>query len=702
MLEASKEYRAAITGDSRRMLLKAVIEIVDPDIVYGSHQSSGQARFSRPEQLQDRVMELIPYATLERNRWLLNGRFRTVPVAGAPGEIGMVNADLSQSDGTFATAQWVELRFSNVDILQACTLYFSTDAHDGIPVDFKVEVKQGGTAYYTKTVTGNTQSTLVFTGFTVYNADAIRVTATRWSLPRRRMRTVEIIPGLFEEWDGDIIASFDLKMQGDVSCLSLPYGTCTLRMDNADRRFEPRSKTGVFQSIEERQGIAVSIGPVLGSGTAEYKQAGIFYQYAGGWRTGDNGLTMQWDLVDIVGLIAGRTFLPPDTLPTTLGGWLGAIVAQLGDNFKDRWHADPDYTELPLVCAREDVTGVSCGDLLRWVCMATGTWPRADAETGDLTAEPLWNQGGELTLDNLEQYPVMRANEDLAAILFTLNDGEGTRYALSGNAPASSRTASVQNPFIKTPEEALTAARMIWAAYGGNKLETVGRGDPAGEIGDVDTVWLDESSATTGRRIQQTLSFQNGVLRGAKSVLLQADGAAMFQSRKVMTAGGSFTVPAGVTQLRLILADHGQDGTAGKSGDWDGPGEDGTDGLGGYVWAGLQSCTPGQVFTVSISDTGTTFGSHSSRDGQIYPYGYTDIAAGESYARTGVKKPLAGSGDGGKGGKGGIKGNRTRRSRTDKDGNTSYYWEVHNYPGPGQPGAKGATGCAVIYWDKEE
>ena len=52
---------------------------------------------------------------------------------------------------------------------------------------------------------------------------------------------------------------------------------------------------------------------------------GRFYQAADGWKTGDNGLTIRWSLVDIVGLLTGRTFLVPDKLPTTLGGWVGAI-----------------------------------------------------------------------------------------------------------------------------------------------------------------------------------------------------------------------------------------------------------------------------------------------------------------------------------------------------------------------------------------
>ncbi len=100
-------------------------------------------------------------------------------------------------------------------------------------------------------------------------------------------------------------------------------------MDNLDRRFEPRNKNGVFRSIEERQGIDISIGVDGG----DYQHVGIFYQYSGGWKTGDNGTTMQWSLVDIVGLLADRQYLPPDTLPTTLQGWAASLVSQLGTNF---------------------------------------------------------------------------------------------------------------------------------------------------------------------------------------------------------------------------------------------------------------------------------------------------------------------------------------------------------------------------------
>lgn len=714
MISSTTAYQAAIVGDTRRIYLQAVIDIIDPDITYGTVSSSGMANVCKSEQIHDKEMEIVPYATLEANRWALNGQFKLFPLHGDD-HIGFLGDTLSGADGVFSPAVWVEEHFSNVSILQACSIYFPSADWDGVPADFTVEVMQGRTAYYTKTVTGNTASSIALDGFTVNNPDAIRVTVTKWSKENRRIRIPEIIPGLYEKWTGNEIAVFSLKHQGDVSCMTLPYGTCTIKMDNLSRRFEPRSKNGVFQSIEERQGIPVSIGVRLSDDTVEYKPAGVFYQYSGGWKTGDNGLTMQWDLVDIVGLLADREFIPPSILPTTLSGWISALVAQMGENFAGMYAVDPNYASAEAsVRAADDVVGMTCGDILRYVCMATGTWPRADAETGYLTAEPMWNQGSKITLDNLVDYPTMKANTDISALFFTLNDGNDTQYVVSGNSTASNETKSIQNPFIKTQSQALTAARAILSTYGGNKLEIVGRGDPASEIGDVDTVWLNESTATTGRRIQQDLSIQDGVLRNCSSVLLQADGIFLYDGMEVITSSGVWTAPAGATQLRIILVGkgegggHGEPGTMGRQESEDGYGDsergeygaDGSDGVGGKVWTATIDINPQQSFEVSFDGFNTIFGPYSSANGNTYPQGYSDVASGESYARTGVASPKPGSGDGGAGGKGGAPGYGVYKHYTWEGGGATTF-KVYAEPEPGKPGVEGAQGCAVIYWDKE-
>lgn len=725
MLEATDGYKSAIVGDVRRMAINAVLEIVDPDISYGAVKSSGEAPWSKPEQIHNKVMDLGPrYSTLEPGRWVLDGSCGLIPddPQKLTGEVGTVGNALCDSSGVFSPAVFVELKISNVSILQACSVFFSKDPVDGVPEDFTVSVLSAGQEIYSKPFYGNRETSVNLDGFTVFDPDAIRVTVTKWSLPRRRLRIAEIIPGVYEKWTEDVLASVDIQMRGNFSCLSIPYGTCTLRLDNFDRRFEPRNKNGVFQSIEDRQGIPISIGVYKEDGTVEHKRVGVFYQYSGGWKTGDNDATIQWDLVDIVGLISDREFVAPASLPTTLSGWIAALAGQLGENFKNRWHVDPKYSGAAVtVNDKKDVENRRCGDILRYVCMATGTWPRADAETGDLTAEPFWNQGAKMDLDNMTVYPVMKANDDLAVLTFRLYDGKETLYNVSGNATSSSKTLSIDNPFIHTAEQALTASRQILSQYGGVKLETVGRGNPASEIGDVDTVVLDESTATTARRMEQGFSFNSGVLRDCKSVLLQADGSFMFEDRLVVTKSGKVHIPPGVSEVRAILVQGGQGGSRGEDGHlsanpFEGvqtrEGENGSNGRGGKIWSGIIKVNPDTDYNVEIGKGGapsdvfgvpgglgtdTKFGQNSSESGKVYSPSYTDIASGSAYGRSGVQAPSNGTGDGGTGGKGG---NAAAGHREPKPNGHGDMFVLDVPPGKGAPGVRGADGVCIVYWKK--
>lgn len=714
MIESSNEYKKAIIGDARRILLKAVIDIADPDLVYGEVTASSESVYSNSAQIHDKeFINPDRNATLEHNRWWLDGTFSIYPdIPDENANYKFMSNSICGSDGVFSVPQYVELNFSNVSILQAFSVYFPENQYDGIPENLIVEIVRGGVAQYTQTILDNKETKLEFDGFTVYNPDCIRVTVSKMSLPFRRFRVVEIVPGIYEEWDGNVFAAFSVKHQGDISCVNLPYGTCSIKIDNVNRRFEPRTKNGLFQSIEDRQGIDVSVAVRLEDGADEYKRLGVFYQHSGGWKTGDNGLTIQWDLVDIIGLLASREFVVPSTLPTTLDGWVAAIVSQLGENFADRYIVDANYSNLSVtVNSAEDISGKTCGDILRWVCMVTGTFPRADAETGKLACEPLWNNGNKITLDNLVQYPVIKANQDVAAIIFTVYNGENTKYIVSGNSTASSQTLSVDNPFIKTQSDALTAAKRILSAYGGNRFEIVGRGDMANEIGDVDTIWLNESTATTARRIEQNFVLDGGVLVNSTSALLQADGSFLFENRVMFAESGTWTAPNGVTALRVILVGRGSDGASGENGTWEMAGKNGANGSGGKVWSSTININNEQSFNIEIGEN-AVFGSYSSANGRVYEYGYTDIASGESFARTGVKNPQAGSGDGGSGGVGGAKGNKHKKKiketvevenpetgEMEETTITSEIEVIDNYPGVGTHGASGQLGCVVVYYE---
>lgn len=730
MLKVTDGYREAITAERRQMRLQAVLDLVSPDIVYGEVTAPAATAYSRAAQIHDKdIHGPARLATLEHNRWCLDGSWGLAPDTAAEipedTELGYSSQGLSGEDGSFAAAQALQLDFTGVSRLQTASIHFSELPGDGVAEDFTVEILAGSSVLYSEAITGNGERVVVLDGFDVASPTAIRINVSKWAMPQRRIRVIEIVPGLLEEWGNDEVAGLDVTQQVDVSCCSLPYGTAILTIDNASRRFEPRSKGGIFESIEERQGIPVRLGPVLPDGSVEFKQLGIFYQYSGGWRTGDNGLTIEWTLVDILGLLSRRPFLVPDsgTLPGTLDGWIAACVGQLGVNFSRRYRIHEGYGDKAVTAAPASIQGRSCGDILRMACMAAGCYPFADAATGDLAAEPMWASGNRVTLDNLGEYPVMRANDDIAYVQIKIyGEGETTVAKFSGTSAASNNTVAIDNPFIHTRDQALTAARAIISTYGGNRIQLSGRGDPASECGDVDSVQLSESAATSARRIEQKFTFRGGVLADLPSVLLQADGTLLYNRRAVLTGAGQWTVPAGVTTVLAILVSGGDAGTDGTDGSFDGAGTDGADGLGGKVLAQSLPVNPGAVLAYACGAGGTapgglgtvtTFATLSSARGTRYN-GYTDIRSGDVYGRDGVQLPLDGSGDGGIRGLGGNAGKQhTVRTKlyigdgdpdTDEDKDNFIPWDqivVDIQPGKGTQGVSGGAGCVVLWWEED-
>ena len=181
MLEMTDGYRSAIVGDVRQMFIKAMLELIDPDIVYQDSNGSGAAPWSKPEQLYDKVMATDSrYSTLEPGRWPLDGTMLLIPddPQQVIGEVGHVGDAMCDESGVFSEEVYAELKFANVSILQACSIYFSTDAIDGIPVDFRVSILSGENVDYTKEYTGNTSTSVSVVGFTVYDPTAIRVYVT--------------------------------------------------------------------------------------------------------------------------------------------------------------------------------------------------------------------------------------------------------------------------------------------------------------------------------------------------------------------------------------------------------------------------------------------------------------------------------------------------------------------------------------------
>lgn len=223
-----------------------------------------------------------------------------------------------------------------------------------------------------------------------------------------------------------------------------------------------------------------------------------------------------------------------------------------------------------------------------------------------------------------------------------------------------------------------------------------------------------------------------------------------YDEHELLTGSGEWTVPDGVTEVRIVLIQAGQAGYNGERGGSGGGGGNfprtdsdrkaypspstgesvsvsanitanggssgqggtgGQPGSAGKVFQTTISVTPGQSIAYNCGIGGstngatggeTTFGESSSASGGVLPVGYTDIVTGITYALPGTSGGTGGAGggngspgddvDGVSGGTGSASNNR---SYTDRDYATSVSTSgtfSYNHNGTGGGGAGGSSG----------
>ena len=94
MISSSEAYQAAVVGNTRRVFLRTAIDIIDPDLQWGTVDSSGVESVCDTVQIHDKNIDIVPYATLEPNRWVLDGSFKLFPLQGSD-HIGFLGNVLS-------------------------------------------------------------------------------------------------------------------------------------------------------------------------------------------------------------------------------------------------------------------------------------------------------------------------------------------------------------------------------------------------------------------------------------------------------------------------------------------------------------------------------------------------------------------------------------------------------------------------------
>lgn len=152
----------------------------------------------------------------------------------------------------------------------------------------------------------------------------------------------------------------------------------------------------------------------------------------------------------------------------------------------------------------------------------------------------------------------------------------------------------------------------------------------------------------------------------------QPEATEYYDERVILTGSGEWTVPEGVTSLRVVLVEHGADGLDGSSGASGGSvslivtsseakpggtwsrqpgaggagGAGGEGGLGGHILSADLDVFSGTVFAYS-ADTETTFGTLSAQNGSRSDAGFTDPVTGDVFGKKGDDGSAGGDGGGG-------------------------------------------------------
>lgn len=757
MLQTSQAYKDAIIAPTRRIVPKAVIDFTDPDLEVTSVSGDMDASLSFPAQLYDRdeTFSGQMYATLEQNRWLLDGSQVIMPDDPTlrEGQQGVVGDSLGDEDGVDGST--VTITMTGVDTLQIVTVAATGQLPDGIPYALTLRIYSGATLIHTQTELPN-GAVYRFEGFTAIQPSKLELVVDEWNLPGRRFRLIQFLAGAMETWDGSVIYSMHVIQRADFSNLTIPYASASLEINNTDKRFDPANKESLFNSIVARQPVPLWLGVEL-EDTYEYVPTGVYYQQNEGWHIENDGLTIIWDLVDIIGLLVERKYEAPNTLPTTLGDWIDSIVGQLGPTFAGHYIIDGALAAAVLTCSASDLTDITCGDLLRFICQASNSFPVSDPATGYLHIKELDGAAqGEITLRSQNTRAGSNNNTDIAFLSFDIG---GITYNVPGTEEISDKTVNIKNPFITTTGDAVYAAQLILTQYGGNVIDALCRGDMSRELGDVMSFELYPEEMVGARILEQELRLENGVMTNVPLKLLQANGGELYTDVIYITESGTYTMPAGVTQITLVLIGGGQGGQGGSSGTTgirDNTGVGGAGGKGGKVYSTPLTINDGQQIDVVIGAGGAggkasnmyygflakpvpgemgadgepttaTLGTvFSSANGVYMPTGYVDLLTNKAYAvagqpgRNGMRSAKTGTngrqmvGNGGGGGDGGmgavVEYDESRFGQPvppddpnyDPNATAQIYsgWVVKEMPTYGAKGGSGGSGCVLIFYSR--
>lgn len=253
------------------------LKLTDPDAYEdASATDNGHVNFSDTNHIvSDGTKNIRPYATLERNLWILDGSREILPASNF-GETGFIDDSVGTASGTFTNNPIITINFTRVHtkMLQGITITWSEFLNE-YATEFIITAYNGSTVVAEKTVTDNNSVKIsVFMDIAEY--DSITIEVVKWSMPYRRARIDEVFTGVNVIFSKKDIFSYSSSYNADPISAELPKAEASFSLNNVGKIFNPYNTEGISKYLIERQEISVKYGYKIGSGV-EWISGGKFY-----------------------------------------------------------------------------------------------------------------------------------------------------------------------------------------------------------------------------------------------------------------------------------------------------------------------------------------------------------------------------------------------------------------------------------------
>lgn len=274
MYQVSEAYKEQIRKSLRNYsFIKIVFGLTDPDAdAHAVVSNNGQLDWSTNPEIEDLHTVSSTYATLELNRWLLNGSQKLLPDKAPYMYQAFVSDKQSSAQGALEVAAELTVNFTEGSY-SFSGLSFTFDSITG---DFPSEMA----------VRGYLDNQLVYTDTAVINTvnfeynkripgtegfvNKLIISFTQTNLPNRRVRVEDVILGLRRIITEDTLTDSSWKRSNDLMNTILPDESFMFTFLDPDKDYNPDNPQGLWEYIETGQQVQFSYGYQLDNETIEW------------------------------------------------------------------------------------------------------------------------------------------------------------------------------------------------------------------------------------------------------------------------------------------------------------------------------------------------------------------------------------------------------------------------------------------------